>query len=520
MVSSGPQQTSGQPIVIEVSNNKTELFFAPESLLKELDKRTSYLSRPFQAATGQEAPLDGWEVPMATPGTAWDGVVHLLHQPKVKTPWVPSGLRDIAIQCCADLMVPHEIHDLRKVPSGIPLRYAEPIPLWEHQANAVEAIVQSSDGVAVMPPRSGKTRTLFEVCRRVNQPTLWVAPTNAIVRQTIQKAREWFDEADVAELSARPAPEDYSALLGVTTAAAAIRLPPGYMKTRQCLICDEVHHFLADNKWGSSLLKLGEHIYYRYGMTGTFFRSGSDDLSLHAFLSRTLYKIATTELMAKGYLVPTHMCFIPIQKKRIRGAKRLMNGPGSVGLLGIQEHEYRNECAARCAAHLGVTMGRTVLVLVATKAQGNLLRKRIAELCPAAPAGAEFESVEFVSTNRPKKAIGRILDSFVGRGEVKMLIGTSMVGEGVDLPPADSLIYACGGKAAVPLVQGWFRVCTAAGGKFFGIIVDFADLQHKMIAEHSRERWRTGMGEPIFSLTYLDRAEYFTDWASSLAEGP
>lgn len=417
-------------------------------------------------------------------------------------------------------MVPVRVQDLRiPPPLDIP-HYFDEIPLWDYQKQAVEAMLQSPDGVMVMPPRSGKTRALFELFRRINQPTLWVAPTNNIVRQTVQKAKEWFNGPhDVVDLSEVEGPDKLNSLLAVTTAAAAIQLDQRFMNTRQCLICDEVHHFLVDNKWGSTLLKRGEHIFYRYGATGTFFRSGLDTMALHAFLSRTLYEISTTELLKRKRLVPTHVCFIPIAKPKVRGAKRMMNGPGTVGNLGIQEHRYRNECVARCAAHLGATLGRTVLVLVATKRQGEAVRERIAELCPAAPAGAQYRSVEFVSTSRRRKDIAQILESFVARGEVKMLIGTSMVGEGVDLPPADTLVYAAGGKAAVGLVQGWFRVCTALEGKRVGLIVDFADLHHKMIAEHSRERWRIAEGEPIFSLTYLESPEYFTQWASAVLEG-
>jgi len=500
-------------VVIEVRNTRTEIHFAPPELIRLIDIQTSYKTQALEDLAKRVAEFNSID-----PAHAWDGTYHFLHQPKTKAPWLPTGLRDLVVQCCERMGYPFRIQDLRQAPEEDVPRYYKPIPLWEHQEEAVQAVLKSPDGVVVMPPRAGKTRTFLEVFRKINQPTLWIAPTTAIVSQTVDRALEWFSEQDVQQISTNPTPVQRNALLTITTAAAAKDLPAEFMSTRQCLIGDELHHFLANNKWGSQLLQKTEHIYYRYGMTGTFFRSAGDDMAMHAFLSRRLYEITTRELMAKNFLVPTYVAFIEVNAKRLRRAAGVptFHGEGGIGYHGLHTHDYRNDLVADVAAILH-EFGKTVLVLVGAKAQGEALASRIRDRIKAAPSGAEFHSVEFVSTSRPRPIQKRIIASFTAGQEVKVLIGTSLVGEGVDLPNADALVYARGEMAAVTLVQGWFRVCTASPGKTVGIVVDFVDSHQTRLLEHSRQRWRVASQEPLFRLSHLTDVNDFARWVGRAA---
>lgn len=492
-------------ICIDVRNTKTEIHSAPPELLKFIKAMTSYTDPSFDG-------IQNNKFNQIDPENAWDGVHRFLHTPKTKPAWLPSGLRDIVFECCERMGFEYDVRDLRTPPEVDVLRYMTPIPLRDYQKEASDALVNSPDGVIVMPPRGGKTRVGLESFRRINQPTLWVAPTSSIVDQTVLRAREFFSEFDVQNIGTNPTPEQYRAFLCVTTAAAAKDLPQEFMDTRHCLFMDEVHHILANNRWGSSMLKKTEHIYHRYGLSGTFFRSNGDDLAMHAFLSRTLYEITTAELMSRGYLVPTYFAFIRVDgpKAKRSGGTHGFHGKGGIGYNGIHTHAARNAIVVDCVRRLH-NMGKNVLVIVGAKVQGYALQKMLRELIPKPPQGTEFDAVEFVSTDVKGKVRG-ILDSFTEGQEVKVLIGTSLVGEGVDLPNADALVYARGEKAAVSLTQGWFRVCTAAEGKQFGIIVDFADTHNKTLQTHARQRWELAAKEPLFRMSYLDSPEEFERW--------
>ena len=184
-------------------------------------------------------------------------------------------------------------------------------------------------------------------------------------------------------------------------------------------------------------------------------------------------------------------------------------GKGGLQWEGIVDYEPRNRTIVDMSV-LFASKGRRVLILVASKSQGRALLRRIDEMLPAPPFGGG-SNVAFVSTDTTKKQLDEEFQSF-REGSTKVLIGTSLVGEGIDLPSADCLIYASGGKAAVSYVQALFRVCTAQEGKEESVIVDFVDKQHGILLNHSRKRWEIASKYPVFELTYLKKGASLEDW--------
>ena len=162
------------------------------------------------------------------------------------------------------------------------------------------------------------------------------------------------------------------------------------------------------------------------------------------------------------------------------------------------------------------TLGRRVLILVGTKSQGRALQGALRQCLPLPPPGAEYESVEFLSTDRKRGVQQGVIDSFLAGQEVKILIGTTILSEGVDLPGADALVYARGEKAEVSLTQAVYRVGTADGQKRSAIVVDFADRHHKHLLEHSLERLRLYYREPTFTATVLDHPSQLAGWATQV----
>lgn len=492
-----------------VENTKTFIYGCPQPILEELDKVTSFLSNDALAGTTTK------RYQSADAEFAWDGWIRFLDQ-TTNPPSVPSGLRDIVAARLNEMGVPFNYWDYRQAPEMDVPHYLEPIQLWEHQEACKKEMLKQPDCVARMPPRAGKTRTLLETVRSNSLPTLWIAPTTSIVLQTIKEARKWFKENDAVQVQRASWEENKDALLTVCTAGGMLTLPTPFWQTRHQIVCDEVHHFLANNAWGKYLLEQTPHIFHRKGMTGTFFRSNGDDLALLAFLGRVGYSISSKELLEKKFLVPTYTVFVPIEGPRIKSGSRDFLGPQGHGTLGLVKHPHRCDVVASVAKHLQA-LGRTVIILVATKHQGYLIKQRLDALLP--PQQTEFEPVEFVSTDRPKHIIQKIYSSFINHQEVRILIGTSMVGEGVDLPPADALIFAQGGKAAVTYVQALYRVCTAHQGKEYGVVVDFIDKHHPKLLDHSRSRYAVASSDPVFQLSHLTGLDQFPHWAANCKIG-
>jgi superfamily II DNA or RNA helicase len=133
-------------------------------------------------------------------------------------------------------------------------------------------------------------------------------------------------------------------------------------------------------------------------------------------------------------------------------------------------------------------------------------------LLPPKPPGARYAPVELVSADNPRPRNNQVIENFIDGDAVRVLLGTTLVGEGVDLPTTDALVYARGERAEVGLVQAAYRVCTAVHGKHKAVIVDFADRHHKKLLEHSQERLRIYFEEPIFSVRVLQSSAEFLTW--------
>lgn len=491
-------------MLFQVTNSRTNIIGADPFILDILDQELRY---PTEFAEDNFAlPSDSEN---RRPG--WDGWVRLLRITKRIPCWFPTGLLSHAVRLCGKFGYAVSIDDQREKPKGDLPEFVA-IPLRDYQREAADKAVREGRGVLDLPPRSGKTRIMCEITRLLSLPTIWIAPTSQIVTQTVNALSDWFGQNYAYQLiGSANAKFAANYRIVVCTAATAYGLKSIFFKTRECIVVDEFHHAAAPSY--KQIFDQCDHVFYRYGMTGTFFRSGADVLAMHALLSKTIYKKSSLDLFRMGYLVPVYAVFIPVPTKRLmRLSSQTFHG--GHGTKGIHENGIRNQLVAYTAAFLYQT-GRKTLVLVGTKKQGRVLRKMLNALLPSVPESARFRACEFVSTDMDRKKQEQVLESFEGGQEVKVLLGTTILGEGVDLPTTDALVLARGEKAEVSLTQAIYRVSTAVAGKDHAVVVDFADRHHRKLKEHSLERLKTYYNEPTFTVEILDEPRSFPNWLQS-----
>jgi superfamily II DNA or RNA helicase len=239
-------------------------------------------------------------------------------------------------------------------------------------------------------------------------------------------------------------------------------------------------------------------------------------MAMHALLSHTIFRVTAREMLDRGYLVPTNVLFCPVDTKHLRGVSGMGFTQGH-GRAGIHENQDRNFLVARIARYLH-EQGRRVLVLVGTREQGRQVARALSDdLTLQKRRGAQFNRVEFIHAQRPRPIIQAVLASFQEGQEVGILIGTSLIGEGIDIPEADALVYARGEHAAVTLRQFSYRVCTATPGKKRALLVDFADRHHRKLMEHSQDRLRLFYEEPTFQVDVAESEVDLYRRISSLA---
>ena len=77
--------------------------------------------------------------------------------------------------------------------SPTPLTMSGSILLYPYQENAVEALLLSKSGILQAPCGSGKTQIGIALAKAVGQRTLWLTHTQDLLKQSMDRAKEYFD---------------------------------------------------------------------------------------------------------------------------------------------------------------------------------------------------------------------------------------------------------------------------------------------------------------------------------------
>jgi len=361
------------------------------------------------------------------------------------------------------------------------------IDLYDYQREAVEAFIDVGRGVVNLPPRSGKTRIAVAVAAALGVPTIYIAPTVGVVEQTAKVFSELLPNKATIGLHSglSPSARNHRKLLGaaviVTTPKTALKIPNPH--SRLLLIIDEFHHAAA--KTWKQASEAFSSAYWRLGLTGTHFRADGKDLEMAGVLGRAIYSRSVGDMVELGRLVPARIAML-----RVRGDLKAVGY--DIYKSGVVEHTTRNKALAT-AANLLIRDCRRVLVL--TKEIEHA--QRLSQMIPGS------EPVDGRDNERVNKMLTALAD-----GTVKAVVGTSVIGEGRDVPAADALVYASGGQSKVKVVQDYFRALTASEGKKTAIVVDIADSHHPTLLDHAARRLQHYRGEKAFDAEVLEAADF------------
>ena len=246
-----------------------------------------------------------------------------------------------------------------------------------------------------------------------------------------------------------------------------------YIRGAKGYVGDETHH------WSSATCQViadcTESAHYRYGTSATPFRDKGDDILIEACFGGYIARISASYLIDLGYLVKPDIYFLNVDN--ISTSRYLSYS--KIYKQGIEENYLRNKWIADLSNRF-YQDGRLPLVLVKTIAHGKLLNKLI-------------DGSDFIHGSISKKKRLEHLDKMRSR-ECGVTISTSILDEGVDVKPLDTLILAGSGKSSTRALQRIGRVLrpfpnVENNQKKFATVIDFND-RAKYLEDHSSERRR------------------------------
>jgi superfamily II DNA or RNA helicase len=387
----------------------------------------------------------------------------------------PTGLLNIAIESLSALNASYELVDERQSPGETAILRWNNAP-WEpryYQNEMIKLGLEAGRGVFEAAVGSGKSLVMANLIKHNSCRSLVIVPSRGLSGQLFNDFSEWFGAGNVELLDAqkirklkRP-----KAISIVTVQSLGSLVKTGefkdFAKWIDAVYVDEVHHAGASTY--TNLLKDLEHVYYRYGFSGTFLRNDAKTLEMWSFLSNVLYEYPAHRAIQEGFLTPLEVHMYN------------MDGRSFMNYQKEYDHHYCENFKlfnkiGEIASHYGESQ---ILVLVNKKDKCGLVVHEFLK-----SVGIENS---YISGDNSKDEINDTIALFNDK-KIRVLIGSSVIGEGIDIRSTDHLIMCNGGKSEITMVQAAGRVLRLYEGKTKAFIHDFRFNGSKYMSKHADER--------------------------------
>ena len=332
--------------------------------------------------------------------------------------------------------------------------------LRDYQEEAVQWAVTKKRSMIVAPAGSGKTVIGAHVLSRIAKPgqkITWLAAT----REQVEQAAAAIAHTEGPECD-----------LNICCAAAN----PDTSDS-DIVVLDECHHVPCESYLQTVSHDNGQTI---LGLTATPWHSDEERNIVVRAVFQEFFTIERERLIAHGHLVPGKVYMYDIDVPGIFDADINAKTKIETDLrcrrfwsIPRFEHERRakwmitseavqaNAARNQKAIELAIDTPDSTLVLVSSIEHGT-------ELAASIPGAI------VVHSKMGAKKRGAALTAFRS-GELRVMVATSLMDEGADVPRASRLVLVAGGRSAGKLEQRAGRILRPFAGKESGIILDFLD---------------------------------------------
>lgn len=255
-------------------------------------------------------------------------------------------------------------------------------------------------------------------------------------------------------------------------------------------IGDEIHHS-SSTSWYEVLNQL-ENAVIRIGLTGTVTKENEEKrMRLFSVCGDILIKISNDYLIKQGFSAKPECKLIRVDYPDIDKHMRYYGQTGTAGELtyqdayqkGIVSNAYRNYLIAKiCELETSQNNGQ-LLILVEHVEHGVAIQ----DMIDIIDSGIRCIFLHGELKSEERQTGLELLKS----GDVDVVVSTSILDEGVDVPNINAVIYARGGKSIRKLLQGIGRGLRKKEDGSTLRFYDFIDDTSVYLLEHSLKRYKT-----------------------------
>jgi len=410
-----------------------------------------------------------------------------------------TGLAKRVFISCQTHGVPVNIIDPRIIPDLGYLKLSqlisEPVA-YDDQILATKSLLNSpaGRGIIVLPTGVGKTRSMKDTIQQLGVNTLVVVPSLTLKLQIYLYLCACFGEDNVGIFDKLGNNKPVS----IANLDALENCSPEMFSFFDCVYFDEWHHEACETARMIDKKLFGD-IYYKFAQTATNFRnSKNEQILLDCIMANQTYSLSVVDAIKKGYILPIQPIFhnigdIPVPKEYQHGDvpwgepedndpwdeyKKGLDYTKDIYPNWIVHHDERNEKLGKSAILMSHKQKIPTLVLVKNIEHGHIFN----DIIPGST---------FIHGELGQKHNFETVEAF-NRGEIPNLIGTSVIGEGIDTKEAGAIVLGSGEKSKTRVMQNTGRVVRKPQRfhQEVGFVVDAFDDGHKTTKKHSNARKR------------------------------
>lgn len=332
------------------------------------------------------------------------------------------------------------------------------------QEEAACAAFKEGRGIVVAPTGCGKSLIAALILDTFQVRSLLVVPSLGLKKQLTADLRAVFGERMVGPLVGGKARYLF-------TVENIDQLPPDPIPGVDLVMIDEFHHSGAKT-YRDLNLKAWNEVYFKFGLTATPFRSKSEEkLLLESVLSKVIYSIPYKTALEKGYICPMDVFYVELPVVKLKCSGKNWH---SVYKELFVDRPDRNQMICDFVENLH-TEGKSTLVLLKQVEHGLKIEYALQKRGIRVPfAKGDNDDNE------------KLIANFNNRVD-PVLVGTSVIGEGIDTRPTEYVILAGGGKSKNQLMQNIGRVFRLHATKQRSVVIIFKDDSHKWTINHFKE---------------------------------
>lgn len=355
---------------------------------------------------------------------------------------------------------------------------------YDYQAQVVDKLLRHGQIIAQVATGGGKSRIAKLAFARINRPTLFLTTRGILMHQMCdaftrdlgERVGVYGDDSWSPKMRQMNVGmvQTFSARLkdGDDRADSTIRL----LQQFEFVILEEAHEASGNSYY--DILRHCKNAHYRLALTATPFMKDSEEanMRLHASSGPVAIKVTERTLIDRGILAKPYFKYVDLPAPK--GMYRSTPWQRAYE-IGISQNAERNSLIT-LEAQRAVDFGLTVMVLVQHKAHGDALSASMT----AAGLRCNFIRGEHDQSER-QAAITALKE-----GRIEVLIGSTILDVGVDVPAVGMVILAGAGKAEVALRQRIGRGLRAKkpGEPNVCMVVDFNDPLNNHLRSHAAAR--------------------------------